>query len=130
MSGYDMMNFSPIVCKPELPAFDSAKKNSEHSESMFSGHWRNQMNRLEKNNVRNLVRGIGLAGNMGLSVGVTTFLGVLAGNFLDEKYGRGKGIIFSIVLVLSVVLGLYGAIRALLKALEAPDDKAGSGMQG
>ncbi|NLV44174.1 MAG: AtpZ/AtpI family protein [Candidatus Hydrogenedentes bacterium] len=88
------------------------------------------MNRLEKNNVRNLVRGIGLAGNMGLSVGVTTFLGVLAGNFLDEKYGRGKGIIFSIVLVLSVVLGLYGAIRALLKALEAPDDKAGSGMQG
>ncbi len=88
------------------------------------------MNRLENNNVRNLVRGIGLAGNMGLSVGVTTFLGVLAGSFLDEKYGRGKGIVFSIVLILSVVLGLYGAIRALLKALETPDVKDKSGKRG
>lgn len=88
------------------------------------------MNRLEKNNVRNLVRGIGLAGNMGISVGVITFLGALAGNFLDEKFGKGKGIIFSIILVLSVVLGLYSAIRTLLKALETPDVKDKSGKRG
>lgn len=88
------------------------------------------MNGLDKQNISNLVRGIGLATNMSVSIGVTAFLGVLAGNYLDERIGGGKGIIFSIVMLLSIVMGFYGAIRALLKAIDTPAGKGGSGKPG
>lgn len=65
----------------------------------------------------NMMRGISMAGNMSMTVGVMVFLGVLVGNYLDEKVG-GKGIVFAIVLLLSVGLGFYGAIRTLLLALD------------
>ncbi|OQB42983.1 MAG: putative F0F1-ATPase [Candidatus Hydrogenedentes bacterium ADurb.Bin179] len=75
------------------------------------------MKPLEKERVMSVVRGMGLASNLGLTVGVTVFLGVLLGNYLDEKVG-GKGILFSIIVILSVIIGLYGAIRAVRKSLE------------
>ncbi len=75
------------------------------------------MKPLERERVMSVVRGMGLASNLGLTVGVTVFLGVLLGNYLDEKVG-GKGILFSIIVILSVIIGLYGAIRAVRKSLE------------
>ncbi|HOC70639.1 MAG TPA: AtpZ/AtpI family protein [Candidatus Hydrogenedentes bacterium] len=75
------------------------------------------MKPLERERVMSVVRGMGLASNLGLTVGVTVFLGVLLGNYLDEKVG-GKGILFSIIVILSVIVGLYGAIRAVRKSLE------------
>lgn len=65
----------------------------------------------------NMMRGISMAGNMSMTVGVMVFLGVIVGNYLDEKVG-GKGIVFAIVLLLSVGLGFYGAIRTLLRGLD------------
>ncbi len=75
------------------------------------------MKPLEKERVMSVVRGMGLASNLGLTVGVTVFLGVLLGNYLDEKVG-GKGILFSIIVILSVIIGLYSAVRAVRKSLE------------
>ena len=75
------------------------------------------MKPLERERVMSVVRSMGLASNLGLTVGVTVFLGVLLGNYLDEKVG-GKGILFSIIVILSVIVGLYGAIRAVRKSLE------------
>jgi len=75
------------------------------------------MKPLERERVMSVVRSMGLASNLGLTVGVTVFLGVLLGNYLDEKVG-GKGILFSIIVILSVIIGLYGAIRAVRKSLE------------
>jgi len=66
---------------------------------------------------KNMVRGIAMAGNMSMTVGVMVFLGVLVGNYLDEKVG-GKGVVFAIVLLLSVGLGFYSAIRTLLRGLD------------
>ncbi len=74
------------------------------------------MKPLEKDRVMNVVRSIGLASNLGLTVGVTVFLGVLLGNYLDEKVG-GRGILFSIIVVLSVIIGLYSAIRNIMNIL-------------
>lgn len=71
----------------------------------------------DKSTVVSLVHSIGLASNLGLTVGVTVFLGVLLGKYLDEKVG-GKGILFSIIVIVSVIIGLYGAVRALRKSLE------------
>lgn len=68
-------------------------------------------------NINSLAKGIALAGNMSMTVGVITFLGILAGSYLDKKVG-GKGILFAVILILSVVLGLYSAIRTLLKSLD------------
>ena len=64
-----------------------------------------------------MVRGIAMAGNMSMTVGVMVFLGILVGNYLDEKLG-GKGVVFAIVLLLSVGLGFYSAIRTLLRGLD------------
>ena len=75
------------------------------------------MKPVERERVMSVVRGMGLASNLGLTVGVTVFLGVLLGKYLDEKVG-GKGILFSIIVILSVIIGLYGAVRAVRKSLK------------
>ena len=81
------------------------------------------MTQPDPNKLKALVRAMSLAGNFGLSVGVVTFLGVLAGNYLDERFGKGKGFIFAGVLLLDVGVGLYSAIHSLSQALKNPETK-------
>jgi F0F1-type ATP synthase assembly protein I len=68
----------------------------------------------EKNHTRGLMAATATALNMGAAVGVPVFLGILAGVYLDKRFG-GHGLILSGMLILGVVVGLYGAIRALTK---------------
>lgn len=68
----------------------------------------------EKSRPPQWIRSAALATNMGFSVGTPLFLGILAGNYLDKRFG-GHGLILTLMLLFGVIVGLYGAVRSLTK---------------
>jgi hypothetical protein len=72
-----------------------------------------------KNASSGIAHGLALVTELGLSVGLPMALGALVGDYLDERYGGGRGLLFAVVFLVGIGAGLYSGYRLLRGAAES-----------
>lgn len=72
-----------------------------------------------KNSSSGIAQALALVTELGLSVGIPIALGALLGDYLDERYGGGRGLLFVVVFLLGLAAGLYNGYRLLRHAVES-----------
>lgn len=72
-----------------------------------------------KNSSSGITQGLTLLTGLGMSVGIPMALGALLGDYLDERYGGGRGLLFTVVFLLGIGSGLYNGYRLLRRAAES-----------
>ncbi|HUW60977.1 MAG TPA: AtpZ/AtpI family protein [Candidatus Bathyarchaeia archaeon] len=72
-----------------------------------------------KSSSSGVAQGLALVTELGLSIGIPITLGALLGDYLEQRYGGRRGLLFAVVFLLGIGAGLYNGYRLLRHAVES-----------